>query len=401
MTSTLTTMNWEPLPPREKSSRQQRRRARGGRANADASHEGQPKKNVPVKGDTKPKRKPNRPGFNSYLKVLLDDATMDRLFDVATRIQKKVQDLQNQTDESDEENKSEAAAFETATSKEKVEPKIKEDPSAEEKQESKAAAGQSPGPEKKQRKKRPLSFKARSRASLHMTFFFGGENLCELPKEELQDWYDQVRDRLEMAEFVVQKEDHNNNAPGIKEGTTEEQSSETAEDLATMTTSTVTGDYWFDVTDVRIFPPGRNNLIVAHLEATPAWHVLHNDIRDIAKNSDSKGLNDIVAYSKEKWTAHITLGNIFGGGSKGQIRQAFSAILEELTEELMQEGLSSSSSAASEASVPEGTATNPQERKSLFKATTFGIGMGGPMPEQLTGIDLDWGFVYKPTKLGY
>jgi hypothetical protein len=51
---------------------------------------------------------------------------------------------------------------------------------------------------------KPLRFKPRSQASLHMTLFFGGETLCELPVNELEEWHSQVSERLHASGFYLQ-----------------------------------------------------------------------------------------------------------------------------------------------------------------------------------------------------
>ena len=78
-----------------------------------------------------------------------------------------------------------------------------------------------------------------------MTFFFGGEALCELPPNELLDWHTKVQNRLNEANFVLLEGQNNKNNNKMDDG-------EKAQD-----------DYYFDVTDMRLFSPGRNNLVRA------------------------------------------------------------------------------------------------------------------------------------------
>ena len=403
---TATVMDWEPLPPRDvTSTRQQRRRARtlaltASASSSNAEEDGliindtksdttvndnnddtnvtpQPATPTP-KAPTVVQRKPNRPGFNSYLKVILDDATMDRLHGIATLIQTKVQALPGVAGDSATTLPEKATQDDNNNNTAILRNQGDDSPQPQQQQ-------QDPPPQKKPDKKKsqPLRFKPRSRASLHMTFFFGGEALCELPAEELEEWHGKVRDRLQESHFhnVVSPE-----KPVVGPSSIDR-------DVAV-----VDDDYWFDVTSISVFPPKRNNLVVAILEASPAWHTLHNDVRDIAKEADSQGLKDITAYSKEKWTAHITLGNIVGGGTKGQIRKSFDQVLGEVCDELVQDS-STNENVEEIGSLESGNLEKkdkpPTASKSncLFKARTHGIAMGGPVPDQRK---LDWDFIYKP-----
>jgi 2'-5' RNA ligase len=320
------------------------------------------------------KRKPNRPGFNSYLKVLLDDCTMDRLHSIAGKVQEKVQGLQNER--KIDESTSDPNLSDIAGDK------------SQEKQETNAKRDEEQAQRKATRKQQPLKFKARSRASLHMTFFFGGEVLTALPAAELIDWHGKVRDRLEESGFCL--------------ASTETSGQEGADEVGT-NQSTADDNFWFDVTEICMFPPRRNNLIVAVLEASPAWHQLHKDVRDIAKEGESKALKDLTTYSKDKWTAHITLGNIFGGGSKGEVRNVFTKLLDDISDELIHDQQSHVDQAHS---VPVSSGDGAKETGSrkrgktkvvLFKGSTQGIAMGGPVPEQ---VKLDWNFTYCPAYKG-
>ena len=388
---------WEPLPPRDSTSRQKRRQARNrieGKASSestssfgsglvdekksdsckfisnkksDADDEGNSITNNrstnTANSSTAPqipaaKRKPNRPGMNSYLKVLLDDATMDRLHGISKSIQTKVQ------------------ALPVATAS---------DDTNQENQQSKA-----------KRNQQPLRFKARSRASLHMTFFFGGEALCELPVHELEDWYGKVRDRLGKANFyntLFRKADGTSDSKRQHEPEVKDSSLADPGDG-------VDDEYSFDVLSISMFPPKRNNLVVAILEASLAWHTLYNDVRDIAKNCESQGLKDVTANSKDKWTAHITLGNIVGGGTKGEIRQVFNGILRQVSEDLalLQDDNWDNSNEREQLEMRNRQTASTLDNNCLFKARTRGITIGGPIPDQ---AELDWDFRYEPRNIPY
>ena len=268
---------------------------------------------------TPPVRK-NRPGFNSYLKVMLDEKTMGILHEMAVQVKNQIQES---TDEQGKE--------------EEVEKTMEQDTLESPKQDGKTS-----------KKKKVLRFKPRSRASLHMTLFFGGETICELPQNELLDWHGRVSERLEKSGFHLEDSDSNSTES--------------------------TGGYSFKLVGLKVFPPQRNNLIVGILEPAPEWHVLHNDICDLAKDeSRSTALAEITKRSKGKWISHITLGNLYGG-TKAQAKS-----LDSLLEDVFQSTLPSSDN------------DHRSNNNGCFLAWTSGIAMGGPVPKQ---VELDWDFQY-------
>jgi 2'-5' RNA ligase len=255
------------------------------------------------------KRRANRPGFNSYLKVLLDDRTMDTLHRMALEIQSRL--------------------IQGSKAEEREGGEIGKQP----------AQDSSRSPDQKDSKK-TLRFKPRSRQSLHMTLFFGGETICELPPNELSEWHRRLSRRLAQSGFCLN--DHN-----PKE-------------------IDVFGNYSLRVDGLKVFPPQRNNLIVATLELAPLWHLLHDDIRKIAQDeSCSEALAEVTAYSKNKWIAHVTLGNV-NGGPKSKINSLHTLLGEVFEKHAPSEIIEAGSD-------------------------PVGIAMGGPMPDQ---VDLDWEYRY-------
>jgi hypothetical protein len=208
-----------------------------------------------------------------------------------------------------------------------------------------------------------LRIKPRSLTSLHMTFFFGGVALCKVPAEALTEWHSGVSARLEESCLVSM------------ESASTSTSASTSGVLTINTTPTTTtslDEYWFRVVDIRTFPPRRNNLVVAVLEASPRWHELYADIRSLARASSSHTLRDVVRSSKDEWIPHVTLANIYGG-SKLEYQQ-----LNQLLKELSLLNLLNLHSSTAQA-----TESTPV----VVKAS--GIAMGGPIPAQ---AELDWNF---------
>jgi 2'-5' RNA ligase len=267
----------------------------------------------------------NRPGFNSYLKVVLDDTTMDILHKMAGDVQAKV--LQENERPNDDFSPTQVQENEVAS------------------KQGEQNTTRQPSKARQSKMKKPLRFKPRSRGSLHMTLFFGAETICELPLTELTEWHVRVSERLAQSGFLLQ-----DNNESSKQHTSEE-------------------DFSFQVVGLKVFPPQRNNLVVALLESAPAWQALHQDIHEIAKDeSCSKALAESTRFGKETWVSHITLGNLYGG-TKAQIKSLDHSLLQQVFES----NLSS-------------------DDDSFIPVCTTGITMGGPVPEQIPL--LDWDFRY-------
>jgi hypothetical protein len=206
-----------------------------------------------------------------------------------------------------------------------------------------------------------LRIKPRPSTSLH---FFVEEALCELPAEALTQWHSDVRALLEVAGFVTKVtapiSNHNDSASAS--------ASTSTSCLPTINTTTSLDEYWFRVEGIRTFPSRRNNLIVGVvLDASPRWHELYADIRDLARGSPAHALRAIVRSDKNEWIPHVTLANVYGGG-KAEHQQ-----LDHLLTELSLLNLGSTAKATD----------------STIVVNASGISMGGPIPIQ---EKLDWNF---------
>ena len=232
--------------------------------------------------------------------------------------------------------------------------------------------------------KKIIRFKSRSRESLHMTFFFGGETLGGIPSTELIEWHSRISKRLAQSGFCLSKEDFEKKFEG--EDVVSKNDSEHLS-VASPSQSQLPDDFSFHVQGLEIFPPRRNNLVVAILIPTmsQSWQTLYDDIRTISQDeSCSRGLSEICKDSKDKWVAHVTLGNIYGG-KKGNNKQLLDPILREIftaKTRVQRRDVTS-------------TSANHQLHEDVWEAFPTGISMGGPIPSQAV---LDWDFDYKPQK---
>ena len=243
-----------------------------------------------------PPRRPYRPGFNSYLKVTVDDATIQTLHQSTLEIRDWLESQQ-----------------------------IKE-------QETESTEAQAPAP--------GLRVKPRSATSLHLTLLFGGEVLGEIPANELQRWHAEVSDRLRQAGFAL------------------------AQDTKADSVVFHPDEYWLSLDRIVTFPPRRNNLLVARLQASPSWQVLYSDLVELTRNASySPSLRQISVKSHAAWTPHITLANL--QGKRGSYMDDLRVHLDEVSLRC--------------------------EQDKSPPVSVSGIAMGGPVPTQ--DPSLDWNFV--------
>jgi hypothetical protein len=319
---------WEPLPPRLQSNRKSRQRRREASSYASLDEEWEETRSEIRSPIERHLPRNNRRGFNSYLKVELDAAAMLALRDLTRDVRSRYESLEPSSDSS---------AAQQQHSRNIAKGKKKFGPT---------------------RDPQPLvSIRPRPLNSLHMTFFFGAETLCELPSQELARWHSEVSTRLGQSGFCrLANNNHPRNPSSdlIGEGT----------------------PYWFRFQKVCTFPPNRNNLLVVLLEASPQFHALHSDVRNIAKGCQySRGLREVTQCSHDKWTAHITLANLTLRGPK----KLYQPALKQLNDLL----LASSTSLFG---------ADETHSKVVYPAC---ISMGGPMPRQ---VSLDWSFRFRPEK---
>jgi len=348
---------------------------------------------------------------NSYLKIIMDDAALDTMHNMSQIIRDSVRDkfelpVVKETLETDaakskgctsvDANKEASAASDDVASPidgvEQVGKRAKDcndgpGAAATEQQEKKLETDQGKSNQERKRPKRPLAFKPRSRKGMHMTFFFGGTILCELPSEELREWHGKIMTRFQKAKEATASPDATSNIDsdidsGANEEETEQQQHQKRQDRCEA------DGYTLQFKELCLFPPRRNTLIVAIFEASPALHRLHDDIRDIAKNSESEQLASVVQRSKEKWTAHVTIGDLHGGISKKADLKELSALLSDGL------GMTALKVTDPEVSGKEDQVEaeeSPAPAPSSFTARVRGVTMGGPVPKQ---VELDWDYYF-------
>ena len=370
---------------------------------------GKVKSNKAAVANMTTKKRRNRPGFNSYLKVLLDEFTLDTLHQMSLEVQIKLDERQRL-----EELQQLHHQQEPELAKQQYQTPAVEDETQEK---------SSKIPPKR------LKFKPRSRESLHMTLFFGGETICELPADELQEWHCRVSSRLSQSSFVLTGK-HKNTDDDTSSMIKKEENATVAKDGS----HDVGGDrrndedpFAFQVVGLKVFPPQRNNLVVAILEpVSSSWDTLHHDLRQIAKDKTlSHGLANISACSKDKWISHITLGNLVltngrrsGGGGGGYNVKKFVRQCESLMDDprkssinrgtkedngnknILHNVFQSFSPPPSQPTISpllkadDNDGAYDDARRSCkggWEAYPRGIAMGGPIPHQ---VELDWNFRY-------
>ena len=298
--------------------------------------------------DQKGRMRVRRP-HNSYLKILADDAVFEELHSLTQQL-KASWEAEHCTDSID----MEFQALSEVISDVAFQPSI-DGPTAESEQ---TDANNS----------RPrFKIKTRSLQSLHMTYFFCGTMLNEMPADQLTLLNVMLHERL-------------NNIDNRD------------------------GSYWIKFKSIDLFPPQRQNLIAAKFESSPALDELYEELCDIAMtpksdngkndNEDNTDKHPFTLAQKEyefpllrsnvfkqvkkrrqqqkrnkntasPWVAHVTLANIVGGKKSG---------IKQFGEWLSEQQFGA-------------TGRLSDEEHTIVKGFT----LGGPYPEH---VDLDWNYPF-------
>eukprot|EP00957_Ditylum_brightwellii_P029744 2249432-Ditylum_brightwellii.AAC.1 len=164
------------------------------------------RKTKPPKGEGR-----SRP-LNSYLKVMFDDLSMNMLHHMSCSLRDDVKQMfdnisidnadttvkgdngNNHTDDNIKEGEVQNAMNELKVNEDGINNNNSNNGS------NASKTGRATGKQQQNRQKRyVLTYKPRSRTSLHMTFFFGGTVLCEIPMEDLIQWRNDVSQTIQMA----------------------------------------------------------------------------------------------------------------------------------------------------------------------------------------------------------
>lgn len=236
----------------------------------------------------------------------------------------------------------------------------------------------------KKQSKRQLIIKPRSRNSLHMTYFFAGQVLKDMTSEELLRW-----------EYCVRKCVLEHNSESMQ------------------------NDYSLRFKSLMLFPPNRQNLIVAVFESSATLNDLYDKLCDVAVMKKEKSHENIATggavigsasdgarqdnefpmltdltrklqqqRSQQKspcWIAHVTLGNLTGGKKEDVHRLSkWLNTVQRLGGDAINaknERLASTSEISPHPNV-----------LSLTDINVIGLALGGPVPEHVT---IDWNFPFK------
>ncbi|KAL9189042.1 hypothetical protein ACHAXT_011532 [Thalassiosira profunda] len=256
----------------------------------------------------------------------------------------------------------------------------------------------------KKQSKRHLAIKPRSRNSLHMTYFFAGKVLDDMPLEELQRWDAMIR------ECVL---DHSSRFDA--------------------------GEYCLRFKHLTPFPPQRPNLIAAVFESSPALDGLYEELCNLAimekegsaeeeeGGSDADGsaikyefplLRSLTwkqvkrrkqHHSQPSWIAHVTLGNL-AGGSKEDARR-LTEWLRDRESKSVDTSTNASNGLSATPSMPDESSKAPSnnngassvdetETSSVLESDikVLGLALGGPVPAHACGVD--WTFPFYSADAG-
>ena len=296
-----------------------------------------------------PSLRTRRP-HNSYLKIIMNDAVSRDLYSLTHQLKHRWDGMEslNSSSSSDER---ELEAMYKVTSDKSFQPCIGD-----------SSTNTQHNQLQPDKSKPNLKIKTRSLQSLHMTYFFCGTMLSEMPSEQLILFNSMLHEKLRTI----------NNKDGA---------------------------YGLQFKSNDLFPPQRLNLFVATFEASPALNTLYEDLCDIAmtpkgdteQDDDDKGDKHTFAQMQREyefpllrsavfkevkkrrrqqqkrntdssfWMPHITLANIVGGKNSG---------IKQLNEWLSGQSFKIDADT---------------------RIPVQGLDLGGPYPQQ---VDLDWSFQF-------
>jgi hypothetical protein len=153
----------------------------------------------------------------------------------------------------------------------------------------------------------PLQIRPRRFGSMELILFSCGESFSTLPPDVLAAFHEKVVSRLDEAGYALEGRE-------LKE-----------KNIAHP------DDFWFRVHEIKIFPPGRNNLLVATLQTSISWLCLYEDLQIIANKFPDLPHRETSTDSVLHWTPIIVLADIVGGtGRYGTERNAINTLLRDL-----------------------------------------------------------------------
>lgn len=277
------------------------------------------------------------PSANSYLKLILDDAIIDALHDAAIAMERKATDISQ----------------EIALS---------------------MPGGNEDGMEGKRNSKPPIRFKPMPRNYLHLTVFFGGEDLSALSSADLVKWHEyvsaQTRNIITTSSVYTELKDEQGNLP--------QAAGEDEAQQVLLSLREKKRRISLNLDSFIAFPPRRLNLLVATFSAPSLLHQLHRNILTFSSSEGSALKSVALRNAKGEWKPHVSLGRLIldekSVGKKSKIwTEALDKILDSGREEFKSKYSLSSA------------------QDCMTQAVAYGVTMGGIMPTQ---VDLDWNMLF-------
>ncbi|KAL3797638.1 hypothetical protein HJC23_013470 [Cyclotella cryptica] len=313
--------------------------------------------------------------YNSYLKIVMDDAVFETLHSLMQKLKAGWETMESSSDTQEIQQQSN---FSTEIDVEASRP-------SSDQQLKFADAIQSNPPLHPMMPLPKLKIKPRSLRSLHMTYFFCGRKLDEMPSDQVILWNSKLKEKLcgINSKFNSRGERPN---------------------------------YSLRLKALDVFPPQRRNLIVATFESSSDLDELYEELCDLAmtpkselEQANSNDGGDAHSYFQKEyefpllrkpvslqmkkrrqrqkrnkhhsapWMAHVTLANIVGGKNGG---------IKQLGEWLSDQQFGTSKEHSIE--LLDELCTTVADMRGRDVAVN-GLSLGGPHPHH---VDLDWNFPF-------
>jgi hypothetical protein len=277
------------------------------------------------------------PSANSYLKLILDDAIIDALHDAAIAMERTATDISQEIVLS-------------------------------------MPRGNEDGIEGKRNIKPPIRFKPMPRSYLHLTVFFGGEDLSALSSADLIKWHEyvsaQTRKIIASSSPYTELNDELGNLPqSVGENETQQVLLSLREQNRRVS---------LNLDSFMAFPPRRLNLLVAAFSAPSLLHQLHRNILTFSSSEGSALKSVALRNARGEWKPHVSLGRLI---VDKKCVDKKSKIWTETLEKILDSGREEFKSKYSLSSAQD----------CMTQAAAYGVAMGGIIPAQ---VDLDWNMLF-------
>lgn len=135
----------------------------------------------------------------------------------------------------------------------------------------------------------PLHIRPRLFKSLELILFSAGESFSTMPPDVVMAFHEKVVKRLDDAGFALEGHQLQENNMAHPD------------------------DYWFRANEMKLFPPGRKDMIAVTFSTSVSWLLIYEDIQSIANKFPELPHRTIEEGKILRWTPLMVLAEVSGG----------------------------------------------------------------------------------------